>query len=102
HPQSDTHLLRKRVVWMIPVILGPHVPRNDRTAEELDDWSRIILLLFLPWRTPSDLRRIDESWTDAYSRQQHLFPAEHRTIIHNMTVLAECRDARDKVRLNRR
>lgn len=101
HPQHETHLLRKRVVWVVPVILGPHIPRGDRSPEEHEDWCRTILLLFLPWRTPADLKTAGEYWRDAYNRQQHLIPPHHQSIIRNMSVLAECRDARDKVRRNR-
>ena len=57
---------------MIPVILGPRIPRNDRSPEELEEWSRSILILFIPWRHPADLKQRDETWTDAYRRQQHL------------------------------
>lgn len=101
HPQYETHLLRKRVVWVIPVVLGPRIPRNDRSPEELEDWCRSVLVLFLPWRTPADLKYPQESWTDAYSRHRHTIPSHHRAIIQNMSVLAECRDARDKARWSR-
>ncbi len=102
HPQYDTHLLRRRVVWVVPVLLGPRVPRNDGTSEELEVWSRSVLLLFIPWRSPADLRHPFESWSDAYNRQQSLIPPEHLSIIRNMTVLSQCRDAHDQACRDRR
>ncbi|TFK77670.1 hypothetical protein K466DRAFT_459435, partial [Polyporus arcularius HHB13444] len=91
-----------RVVWVVPVLLGPHIARSDGSADELERWSRSVLMLFLPWRSPEDLRRSTETWTDAYARQQHLIPPEHQSIIHNMSVLSQCRDARDRATRDRR
>ena len=34
HPQSETHLVRLRTRWVVPVILGSRVPRKDRGPEE--------------------------------------------------------------------
>ncbi|RPD70482.1 hypothetical protein L226DRAFT_432330, partial [Lentinus tigrinus ALCF2SS1-7] len=101
HPDATTHILRKRVVWVVPVILGPHVPRSDRSDEERQDWARIILLLFLPWRSPADLKHNTETWYQAYTRQQTRISSHHQSIIHNISVLNECRDARDKARQRR-
>lgn len=101
HPDRDTHIIRRRSIWLIPVVLGPHIPRPDRTEQERNDWSRVILLLFIPWRTPADLKRRDESWYDAYMRQKDRIPPLHQSIIHNMGVLSECRDARDRARHER-
>ncbi|KAI0684406.1 hypothetical protein C8Q76DRAFT_620384, partial [Earliella scabrosa] len=89
-------MLRKRVVWVIPVILGDRIPRYDRSSEERERWARTMLVLFRPWRHPQDLKEPEESWHDAYERYQAQIPREHMDIIHNMNVLSECRDARDK------
>ena len=96
HPQHDTHMVRKRTVWVIPVVLGDRMPRPDRDEEERLLWARTVLILFHPWRHPSDLKDGEEDWIDAYDRLKHLIPPEHMSIIHNMNVLSECRDARDK------
>ena len=96
HPQHETHMVRKRTVWVIPVVLGNKMPRPDRNDEERQLWARTVLALFQPWRTPADLKEFDEDWIEAYDRQKHCIPPEHMTIIHNMNVLSECRDARDK------
>ena len=96
HPQHGTHMVRKRTVWVIPVVLGNRMPRPDRDKEERQLWARTVLALFQPWRHPSDLKNDEEDWIDAYDRLKHCIPPEHMTIIHNMNVLSECRDARDK------
>ena len=102
HPDFTTHLVRHRVIWVIPVLLGPRIPRHDGNDEERELWSRIILTLFVPWRSPADLKHAAESWHSAYLRNYDQIPSQHRDIIRNMNVLNECRDARDKARENRR
>ncbi|RPD53752.1 hypothetical protein L226DRAFT_438064, partial [Lentinus tigrinus ALCF2SS1-7] len=95
HPQHTTHVLRKRVSWLIPVILNNRLPRDDCSAEEQEVRARTLLTLFVPWRSPADLKYPHETWTEAYQRHApHINPL-HRSIIDNMTVLSECKDARD-------
>ena len=102
HPQHDTHMVRKRTIWVIPVVLGNRMPRPDRDEDERLLWARTVLILFHPWRHPSHLKDGEEDWIDAYDRLKHLIPPEHITIIHNMNVLSECRDARDKANAARK
>ncbi len=96
HPQHTTHLVRKRVTWVVPVILNRSLPRSDGSSEETESWSQVVLTLFLPWRTPGDLKNADETWGEAYERCLPDIAPEHHAIIHNMNVLSECKDARDK------
>ena len=96
HPQHATHMVRKRTVWVIPVVLGNRMPRPDRDEEERQLWARTVLALFHPWREPTDLKESEEDWIEAYDRQKHCIAPEHLNIIHNMSVLSECREARDK------
>ncbi|KAI0709393.1 hypothetical protein C8Q76DRAFT_626018, partial [Earliella scabrosa] len=98
HPQRESHMVRKRVIWVVPVILGDRIPRCDRSLEEKNRWARAMLTLFWPWRVPADLKDHDESWVDAYDRVAHTISPEHHSIIANMNVLAECKDARDRSR----
>ena len=102
HPQRETHVIRKRTVWVVPVLLGERFPRPDRGDEEREQWARAVLTLFVPWRHPSDLKEESEPWYDAYERHSPAIAPEHMTIIHNMTVLSECKDARDKASLARK
>ncbi|KAI0750154.1 hypothetical protein C8Q80DRAFT_1101430, partial [Daedaleopsis nitida] len=102
HPQRETHIVRKRVLWVIPVLLADRIPRRDGTELEREAWARSVLLLFMPWRTPGDLKRGHETWVEAYERQSVCIPDEHMSIIKNMNVLAECKDARDRATAERR
>ncbi|RDX42566.1 hypothetical protein OH76DRAFT_1302355, partial [Lentinus brumalis] len=95
HTQHETHRVRKRTIWTVPVVLGDRVPRSDQSPEEKEKWARMMLILFVPWRKPSDLRNSTETWTDAFERQRHVIPSALMKIIDNMNVLSECRDVRD-------
>ena len=96
HPQRNMHLVRKRVTWVVPVVLGSRIARGDRSPEERESWARQVLTLFVPWRTPNDLKQQRESWSEAYDRHAHRITSHHASIIHNMAVLSECKDARDR------
>ncbi|KAH9852942.1 hypothetical protein C2E23DRAFT_729763, partial [Lenzites betulinus] len=102
HTQYDTHILRMRQDCDVPVILGDRIPRSDRGDEEKEAWARMMLILFVPWRRPSDLRAMDESWVEAMASRRHQISPAHEKIIQNMNVLSECRDVRDGLREMRR
>ena len=89
-------------MWVVPVLLGERFPRPDRSEEEREQWARAVLTLFTLWRHPFDLKEESETWYEAYERHSPNIAPEHMTIIHNMTVLSECRDARDKASLARK
>lgn len=92
HPQYESHLLRRRSA-VVPVLLGPTIPRADRYAAEYELWCRAMLILFKPWRSAADLKDSGQSWTDAF--EQHTFDARLVSIMHNINVQHECKDARD-------
>ena len=96
HPQSASHIVRKRTVWIVSVVLGNKMPRPNRSEDERLLWCRTVLTLFVPWRSPADLKSMSEDWIEAYDRMQQCIPQEHMAIINNMNVLSECKDARDK------
>ncbi|KAF8214893.1 hypothetical protein K438DRAFT_1561688, partial [Mycena galopus ATCC 62051] len=93
HPQKDTHVVRLRKFDFIPVILGPRFPRPEVGAEEKEDWSRSMLMLFRPWRSKADLINENEAWVTAFDRT--VFSDEHLRIMANIHVENECKDARD-------
>ncbi|OJT07088.1 ATP-dependent DNA helicase PIF1 [Trametes pubescens] len=95
HTQYETHMLRKKKDSLVPVILGAKVPRSDRSEEEQEAWARMMLILFVPWRRPSDLRAPGETWLAALERKRNQIAAEHEIVMSNMNVLSECRDVRD-------
>ncbi|KAI0062400.1 hypothetical protein BV25DRAFT_1764853, partial [Artomyces pyxidatus] len=100
HPSFLTHVSRLRRERFIPVLLGPRLPRGDRSVEEKEQLFRILLILFKPWRVLGDLKSTNESWTEAYQRQQ--FPPSVKRIISNIHVEHECRDARERIDKERR
>ncbi|KAI9060844.1 hypothetical protein FKP32DRAFT_1550217, partial [Trametes sanguinea] len=102
HSQHATHKLRHRTEWKIPVLLGERIPRSDRSEDERESWARMMLILFVPWRIPQDLRSPAESWATAFERQRDRILPRHLTIMQNMNVLSECRDVRDAFREMRR
>lgn len=99
HPKSDTHQIRIRNKFVVPVLIGPSLPRPDRGDLEYEEWCRVMLVLFKPWRTVSDLISINQPWVDSFSSYQ--FKEEHTYIMKNMNVENECKDARDSHRATR-
>ncbi|OSD06156.1 hypothetical protein PYCCODRAFT_1335341, partial [Trametes coccinea BRFM310] len=102
HTQYHTHHLRRRTEWTIPIILGDRTPRSDRGSEEKEAWARMMLILFVPWRSSCDLRAANESWTAAFERHSAALSLTYLKIMENMNVLSECRDVRDAHRDMRR
>ncbi|KAI9062911.1 hypothetical protein FKP32DRAFT_1552112, partial [Trametes sanguinea] len=102
HTQFHTHHLRKRSEWTVPVILGDRIPRSDRGDDERERWARMMLILFIPWRVPADLRIQGGSWMETYERRKEGLSPAYLKIISNMNVLSECRDVRDAHRDMRR
>ncbi|KAJ7917309.1 hypothetical protein B0H13DRAFT_1608479, partial [Mycena leptocephala] len=85
-------MLRARSA-VVPVLLGPTIPRADRSPSEYKRWCHAMLILFKPWRVPSDLKGPAQSWKDAFERFD--FSADAKRIMRNMNVENECQDARD-------
>ena len=94
HPQHSTHLIIRRSFAVIPVLVGPAIPRCDRedTAER---YARAILTLFCPWTTMLDLCQLDETWAEALERLQTTFTTKSNKIISNIQLLHECKHDRD-------
>ncbi|KAI0059802.1 hypothetical protein BV25DRAFT_1777328, partial [Artomyces pyxidatus] len=89
-----------RSLPLVPVVLGPTLPRADREVEERQLWCRAMLILFKPWRSVADLKGADESWQEAYDKYE--FPRRLRRVIENINVEHECKDARDQYDNERR
>ena len=60
HPQYSTHIVIRRSFAVVPVLVGPTIPREDRedTAER---YARAILTLFHPWTTVFDICHVNQS-----------------------------------------
>ena len=94
HPQYSTHILIRRSFAVVPVLVGPAIPREDRedTAER---YARAILTLFHPWTTVFDICHVNQSWNEALIILQPTFNAESNKVISNIQLLHECKRDRD-------
>ncbi|KZT61745.1 hypothetical protein CALCODRAFT_423227, partial [Calocera cornea HHB12733] len=77
---------------LVPVLLGPTLPRADRGEEERAQWCRTMLILFKPWRTLNDILPSQRSWTEAF--EEYRFDSRLEEIMSHIGVLNQCRDAR--------
>ncbi|KAI0059383.1 hypothetical protein BV25DRAFT_1781053, partial [Artomyces pyxidatus] len=100
HPLFASHVSRLRAVPYVPVLLGPSLPRADRSPEEHEQWCRAMMILFKPWRSFADLKGVGDSWTMAFDA--HCFPAHLLKIMDNINVEHECKDAREQYDEERR
>ncbi|KAJ7783108.1 hypothetical protein B0H16DRAFT_1298298, partial [Mycena metata] len=94
HPQHMTHYQTSRRTRRVPVLLGPSIPRSDRSEAEREQWAQTVVVLFKPWRVPNDLKSPDESWLETVLALRAGLAPWLNTAIRNMNVLSECRDAR--------
>ncbi|KAG1856611.1 hypothetical protein C8R48DRAFT_675009 [Suillus tomentosus] len=76
HTQVATHILRLCKKFVVPVLLGNTIPRPDKSDKEYTLHCRALMLLFKPWRNLRDLKG-------------------EPSIIKNMDIENECKDARD-------
>ncbi|OSC97383.1 hypothetical protein PYCCODRAFT_1331650, partial [Trametes coccinea BRFM310] len=81
----------------VPVPIGPPIPRHDRSTE-LARFCRLMLILFKPWRTPSDLKSLSsetDDWVAEFESYKSNLLERHISVMENMQLLHECRDSRD-------
>ncbi|EIM87295.1 uncharacterized protein STEHIDRAFT_56488, partial [Stereum hirsutum FP-91666 SS1] len=63
HRLYKTHVNRLRLdSRIVPVLVGPQLPRRDSSETQRENWHRLMLILFKPWRCPSDIRSAGQSW----------------------------------------
>lgn len=80
---------------VVPVPIGPALPRFDR-EDERERYCRLMILLFRPWRVPSDLRtNSEDSWESTYTVARETFQPRHSALQQNIDVLNQCRDSRE-------
>ncbi|CAF2108235.1 unnamed protein product [Rotaria magnacalcarata] len=80
---------------IVPVLLGPPVPRRDR-EDTRERYCRSILTLFFPWRSIQDLCDVDQTWEQAFEiRHKKITPGSCK-IIDNIQLLQECKKDRDE------
>lgn len=95
HPQVSSHINVKRTVPVVPVLLGPAIPRRDR-EDTKERYCRSVLALFLPWRSVEDLCDVEQTWEQALEIRQSRIAAESHKIIDNIQLLQECKNDRDE------
>lgn len=81
HPQYYTHELCIRNTFMVPVLIGDSIPLPWKSDRRMEEFSRAMLLLFQPWRKPSDLLRSFSCWTEAFDAYE--FPETSSQMISN-------------------
>ena len=94
HPQYSTHILIRRSFAVVPVLIGPAIPRHDRedTAER---YARAVLTLFPPWTTAVDICHVNQSWSEALLILQPTFSSKSNKAVSNIQLLHECKRDRD-------
>ncbi|KAF6744733.1 hypothetical protein DFP72DRAFT_825280, partial [Ephemerocybe angulata] len=98
HLEARTHFLRIRLPTKryIPVPIGPAIPRRDTTDPAVNErYSRLMLILFKPWRNVADLRTQGQSWIEAFDEFVKTCDPFSKSRMDNMQVLHECKDSRD-------
>jgi hypothetical protein len=95
HPQSSSHIIIKRSIPIVPVLLGPQIPRHDR-EETRERYCRAVLTLFVPWRSIQDLCHLEQTWSDAFEIRKSIISISGNKIIQNIQLLHECRKQRDE------
>ncbi|CAF3114577.1 unnamed protein product [Rotaria sp. Silwood2] len=95
HPQSSSHIIIKHTKPVVPVLIGPQIPRQER-EETRERYSRALLALFVPWRSVHDLCALNQIWTEALEVQKSLISPTSLKIIENIQLLHECKHDRDE------
>ena len=75
-------------------IQPPGSPSHKHQQQQREQYAKIALIYFKPWRKLTDLKKASEGWWDAYLRHQPSFTAENQQILDHMQehhVAFECR-----------
>ncbi|CAF5163821.1 unnamed protein product, partial [Rotaria magnacalcarata] len=95
HPQASSHIVIKHTNPVVPVLVGPQIPRKER-EETSDRYSRALLTLFVPWRSVHDLCALNQTWVEALEVQKPLISPASLKILENIQLLHECKHDRDE------
>ena len=94
HPQAKCHGIIKRTESVVPVLVGPQIPRQDR-EEMRQRYSRAIATHFIPWRSARDLCDVNQSWSDALSARKQNISGQSQKIIESIQLSHECKTDRN-------
>jgi len=64
HPNYDTHVAAMRGDPLTVILSGKSIPHSETDRRE--QYVQQIMTLFKPWRSPNDLKRVDQSWVEAF------------------------------------
>ncbi|CAF4614307.1 unnamed protein product, partial [Rotaria socialis] len=95
HPQASSHIVIKHTNPVVPVLVGPQIPRQER-EETRERYSRALLTLFVPWRSVHDLCALNQTWTEVLEIQKPLISPASLKMIENIQLLHECKHDRDE------
>ncbi|CAF5019169.1 unnamed protein product, partial [Rotaria socialis] len=95
HPQASSHIVMKHTNPVVPVLVGPQIPRKER-EETSERYSSALLTLFVPWRSVHDLCALNQTWAEALEVQKPLISPASLKIIENIQLLHECKHDRDE------
>jgi PIF1-like helicase len=99
HPEHVSHALHvlpySEKYVLVP--LGPPLPRFDHERSR-EAYCRLMLILFKPWISPTDLKPTTASWTESFSLMMNseAIRYEHKLLMDNIHFLHHCRDDQDK------
>ena len=88
HPQYSSHMLIRPPFAVVPVLVGPAIPRENR-EDTVERHARAILTLFYPWATVFDICHASQPWSEALTMLQPTFNAESHKVILNIQLLHE-------------
>lgn len=99
HNKAATHIRVVRHIQhnALPDFSGQFLPRNDE-ADLANLYYASVLMLLKPWRTISELKQYEESWSDAYQFFLASASSRQRQIIGNLQHMYRCEDAANKER----
>lgn len=95
HPQSSSHIIVKRATPVVPVLIGPQIPRSER-EETRERYCRALLTLFVPWPSVHNLCALNQTWSEAFDVRKPLISSSSLKIIENIQLLHECKTDRDE------
>ncbi|KAG1721601.1 hypothetical protein EDB19DRAFT_1598448, partial [Suillus lakei] len=78
---------------VVPVLLGDAIPWPDRCSDSYENYCRAMMMLFKPWRDLKSLKGTSGTWSEAFEKET--FPPMISSVIRNMNIENECKDARD-------
>lgn len=91
HPQSKSHYVQYLPQGKRPLANFLNtIPRSDSNDE---NYCKIMLTLFKPWRDGLDLKQENLSWSECFSAM--IFSESAVTLMKNFNIKYECLDSRD-------